>query len=643
MSSTSGMSSNDSATCSTSTSSASHSMNRSPRDSHSKRVDSCISSLSPGESLSHKASLSSGGEVSEGDFTSHPHLFADGVDMLDHLTLSSLHNTLELLPGWHNHSTKDFIQLCKIDGICTDLSQPLVITVTVTVDCDRKWKLFVHNRQVKKCSALCNIPVQLDRASFKELIVVVDKLHVCAGHPDSSFLVFADSRRGKFIGKDGSITAFVDDYAPITTNGEIFLRTVRTSNCELLVHDQKCKSCIAYRRTLRVLHSRWSVRNSADISSSSSHTNNRYLNTPEKCVKISKLKQRVKIAESEVVRLKEKVLNMLEKSGEEIDEGLHGDLSSIVQEKSEDIHTFFPEGTFRRVFWDQQVKNSRKSDSRQYRWHPLMIKWCLNLKLLSSAAYHAMRTSGFITLPSERTLRDYTSYIKSVPGYQKEVIDMMENESKCKELPHSRRYVTILLDEMKIKEDIVYDKYSGNMIGFCNLGNLNDDLIEAERIGTDAHPPIAKQILTVMVRGVFFKFEFPLAHFSTEGITADLLFPIVWDGVASVESTGLKVIAITADGASPNRKFFRMHKTSKDKFVYKTKNLYAPDDREIYFFSDLPHLIKTSRNCLSHSSYFNTSRLMWVSYSFTLLCIPVYMCMNNYAEQWARHSLEAYP
>ena len=42
-----------------------------------------------------------------------------------------------------------------------------------------------------------------------------------------------------------------------------------------------------------------------------------------------------------------------------------------------------------------------------------------DLKLLSSAAYHAIRTSGFITLPSEITLRDYTNYIKSVPDYQK--------------------------------------------------------------------------------------------------------------------------------------------------------------------------------------------------------------------------------
>ena len=30
-------------------------------------------------------------------------------------------------------------------------------------------------------------------------------------------------RRGKVIGKDGCVAAFIDDYAPVTTNGEIFL------------------------------------------------------------------------------------------------------------------------------------------------------------------------------------------------------------------------------------------------------------------------------------------------------------------------------------------------------------------------------------------------------------------------------------
>ena len=31
-------------------------------------------------------------------------------------------------------------------------------------------------------------------------------------------------------------------------------------------------------------------------------------------------------------------------------------------------------------------------------------------------------------------------------------------------------------DEMKEKEDIVYDKYNGSIIGFVNIGGINDKL-----------------------------------------------------------------------------------------------------------------------------------------------------------------------
>ncbi len=94
--------------------------------------------------------------------------------------------------------------------------------------------------------------------------------------------------------------------------------------------------------------------------------------------------------------------DLIQKIGE-VDRDLHEDLASIMQENMKDVHAAFPEGTFRRVLWDQQIENSKKPDTRQYRWHPIMIKWCLNIKLISSAAYHAIRSSGFITLPSERT------------------------------------------------------------------------------------------------------------------------------------------------------------------------------------------------------------------------------------------------
>ena len=92
---------------------------------------------------------------------------------------------------------------------------------------------------------------------------------------------------------------------------------------------------------------------------------------------------------------------------------LHDCLASGTEEQTPSIHEQFPEGSFKRLFWEQQ-RQALISSSNQMRWHPTMIKWCLNIKLYSTAAYEAIRESGFISLPSTRTLRDYTHHIKSI-------------------------------------------------------------------------------------------------------------------------------------------------------------------------------------------------------------------------------------
>ena len=121
-----------------------------------------------------------------------------------------------------------------------------------------------------------------------------------------------------------------------------------------------------------------------------------------------------------------------------------------------------------------------------------------------------------------------------------------------------------------------------------------------------------------MVRGLFIHLNFPYAQFATRNLLADLIFPLVWEAVRKLEA-GFKVVAFNCDGASANRKFFQMHYSplsvaSEDrKVVYKTKNPYADEDRDIYFCSDTPHLIKTVRNCWSNSFAHSNSRALWVS------------------------------
>ena len=170
--------------------------------------------------------------------------------------------------------------------------------------------------------------------------------------------------------------------------------------------------------------------------------------------------------------------------------------------KSEEIRKAYPEGSFGRLFWEEQLHTATAKDPRQMRWHPLMIRWCLNLKLLSAASYHAMSSAGFIRLPSERTLRDYMHYFNSKTGFQQEVNKKLRKKSKLSELSESRKYCGLVLDEIKVKENLVYDKYTGGVVGFTNLGSINDELLQLEHDcqGDSMLPAsIAKQLLVVMV------------------------------------------------------------------------------------------------------------------------------------------------
>ena len=105
-----------------------------------------------------------------------------------------------------------------------------------------------------------------------------------------------------------------------------------------------------------------------------------------------------------------------------------------------------------------------------------MVRWCLNLKLLSSAAYHSLRTSGFLTLPSERTLRDYSHFIKSPAGFSSDLDQFLAEEADVDHLPDWKRHITLVLDEMKIKECLVYDKHETEVIGFADVGEINNHL-----------------------------------------------------------------------------------------------------------------------------------------------------------------------
>ncbi len=167
------------------------------------------------------------------------------------------------------------------------------------------------------------------------------------------------------------------------------------------------------------------------------------------------------------------------------------------------------------------------------------------------------------------------------------------------------------MDEMHIREGLVYDKHSGALLGFTDLGNVNNLLAEFERsLSSDAPTErLSKSMLVIMVRGLFTRLQFPYAQFACSSVTGDQLFNPFWEGVMRLERCGFMVVVATADGASPNRTFMRIHHAlDGDSFPHKVLNPFASKERFIHFISDPPHLMKTARNCWS-----SKKRRLWVS------------------------------
>ena len=85
-----------------------------------------------------------------------------------------------------------------------------------------------------------------------------------------------------------------------------------------------------------------------------------------------------------------------------------------------------------------------------------------------------MRSSGCISLPSQRTLRDYTHYNSTTIGSSDEVYKHLIATADMSNLQEYQKALVVVMDEMHIREGLVYDKHSGALVGFTDVGDVNN-------------------------------------------------------------------------------------------------------------------------------------------------------------------------
>ena len=253
-------------------------------------------------------------------------------------------------------------------------------------------------------------------------------------------------------------------------------------------------------------------------------------------------------------------------------------------------HTGSESDTFFITLLNDQAK-ALNMPSKQMRWHPLILKWCLRMYCKSHSMYTELRESGFLKLPSGRTLSDYKNFCSSKSGWQTSVLDAMRNNFVDKKIPEAGKFGGLFFDEVKIKEGLLFDPSSWELIGFTDL-DIDDK-------SSTVQESLATHVLQFFYKSLFAGFQFPCSYFLTRGISAQNLNRLFWKGVGLLHGYDFKVILTCCDGASENRTFMAMNGCNET--TSKTKNPFSK--LPLFFMSDPPHLIKKLRNNIYNSGY----------------------------------------
>ena len=107
-------------------------------------------------------------------------------------------------------------------------------------------------------------------------------------------------------------------------------------------------------------------------------TKNIYMNTPQRLSKLKSTAKKIRLQKKAISLLTERIRVWSEEHSVEV-------RSPIVVENSDEITAAFPEGSFQRLFWQQQKAMSACKKHTGRGWHPLLIRWAMSLKMQSSA------------------------------------------------------------------------------------------------------------------------------------------------------------------------------------------------------------------------------------------------------------------
>ena len=232
-------------------------------------------------------------------------------------------------------------------------------------------------------------------------------------------------------------------------------------------------------------------------------------------IRLAPMQERLKCAQ-DLTRME----NEIKVSGVSVSANISNDILKIFDQNEN-------KGTsFMKLFWEQEKKAFTCNPKLVY--HPMIIRFCISLAPKSASTYDELRDSNNVVLPSSRSLRDYRNAIEPNVCFNRPVIAELNRLTSTHK--GIERFACLVFDKIKVKSNLVFNKYNGKLIGFVDLGDpeLNYcTFTDSDQLATHA--------LIYHVRALCLSLNFSLVSFATHFATSYPLMSIFWKAVSILE------------------------------------------------------------------------------------------------------------
>ena len=135
----------------------------------------------------------------------------------------------------------------------------------------------------------------------------------------------------------------------------------------------ECHLCYKIRTLLHIALSRYKrIRDDVALHRVGvhNHVSHLYLLNEEKDLKL--WYQHPRSLDRKLDHIVAKLLIATQKVGVNLNSDMHDDVCTIMKQKNDEIVRLYPEGSFQRLFWSQQLDASRVMKASSMKWHPLI-------------------------------------------------------------------------------------------------------------------------------------------------------------------------------------------------------------------------------------------------------------------------------